>query len=106
MPNVKKTSRPAARPKNLDDIGGKTKVFHAIADHAGKRTARDEDDDGSETPRQKRTRHPRATKNQSIDAIKDTIESMRRPFSYSDFSDSDTVGDSTPFSISSATTSV
>ena len=105
IPNVKKTSRPAGRPKNLDDSGGKTKVSRAIADHAGKRTARDEDDDGFETPRQKRTRRPRATKNRAIDAIKDTIESMRTPFSHFDFSDNDTTADSTPFSISSAAAS-
>jgi hypothetical protein len=104
IPNGKKTSRSAGRRKELYDSGGKTKVSRAVADHAGKRTARDEGHDGSETPTQKRTRRPRATKNRAIDAIKDTIESMRTPYSHFDFSDSDTVEDSTPFSISSAAT--
>lgn len=76
----------------------------AIADHERKRTARDEGDYGFEAPTQKRTRRPRATKDRAIDAIKDTIETMRTPFSHFDLSDEDAIVDSTHLSISSAAT--
>ncbi|KAI8577516.1 hypothetical protein K450DRAFT_252059 [Umbelopsis ramanniana AG] len=82
MPTIKKTSRPVGRPKKSDSSGGENKVSRAVPDHAGKRTAGDEEGNDSEiTPSQKRTRRPRATKDRAIDAIKDTIESMRKPFS-------------------------
>jgi hypothetical protein len=108
---VKEASRLVGRPRKSDNSsgggGGKNKGFYrAIPDHVGKRNAEGEEYDDSEiTPSQKRTRRPRATKDRAIDAIKDTIESMRTPFSDMDSSTNDIATNSAPASPPSAAAS-
>jgi hypothetical protein len=80
-------------PRKLDNTIDKSKKkSFSISDRSGKRTVGED----LTTPSKKRTRHPRATKDKAIDAIKDTMESMRIPFSDKEFGTEDSVTSSTP----------